>query len=839
MTIDVFTNDQGGADGTLVSTVAVVAGSLTGTGVLLNNGNGTFTYTPGVGEQGVVTFQYTITDRDGDPSTATATITLLADSTPQVVNVVAAVDDDALGGNAASTTGDIDANAGESPLSASEATYNGQITVNFGGDTGTVSFANLHGTSGTVGTETVNYSWNGGTNTLTATGPRGVLFTVSLTPSGAYTVNLVDNVLHAAGGNETSAPVVNLNYRATDSDGDSNTTGILAVTFNDDAPTLGVVQNQQISNTPADPTATGTLHFVAGADGAGTAMTIGANMTGITSGGRAIFTQQVGNVLTGYADTDSSGGVSVGDTAVFTLTVNPTAGTSGQYVFDLLAPLDGNTVNVSVGSGSSFGVGPSNSVIVGDTATATQLALVTGWEPTGGFTPAELSAWQAGGIPTMTQRADINGSTAGWGLANNNFDAGEFLRFDFGVLNDYDGPGGYTPPVAGPFANISYASFSFANWGATDSIIFVVHYTNNTTATFTRNAATHPSTFTINSPPGTQIAWIDTYMSSGSIKLDLTDLGVTSTVVDRTIPFTLQLTDGDGDTTTTAAFTVRVGNGLVPSAPAPQEVLKWGAAEAEALTYGDAQNDNDATGVGTTSAATAQAQLREQGQSNALVAASLVALAGADMAIQDSPLQVVHEEVRLAANNIEFGVADNVPQFDITQAVPAEFEAFDRLEIDTAEFAVQSDMPTTQAWGSNGIDVQDMPVDRPLFEAFGDTALQTDMGTSLLAPNVEAGMIDALLLVRQGAVEAGEQVTTSLQEVVADTFSERAVDTILDHLTSPVGESLASAGHGLLADAGDNLAAMLIDMPVSNDIVSHISTVSLTDHLQEMASTQA
>ena len=156
VTVNVFANDDRGADDTLVSTVAVVAGSLSGTGTLVNNGDGSFTYTPGAGETGIVTFQYSITDRDGDPSTATATITLLADSVPVPVNVVAAVDDDALlGSNAASTAGDIDANLGEPGATPSEAIYTGAIAVNFGGDAGTVSFANLHGAFALVGTERV------------------------------------------------------------------------------------------------------------------------------------------------------------------------------------------------------------------------------------------------------------------------------------------------------------------------------------------------------------------------------------------------------------------------------------------------------------------------------------------------------------------------------------------------------------------------------------------------------------------------------------------------------------------------------------------------------------
>ena len=44
------------------------------TGTLVTNANGTFTYTPGAGEQGTVTFDYTITDGDGDTSRAKVTV---------------------------------------------------------------------------------------------------------------------------------------------------------------------------------------------------------------------------------------------------------------------------------------------------------------------------------------------------------------------------------------------------------------------------------------------------------------------------------------------------------------------------------------------------------------------------------------------------------------------------------------------------------------------------------------------------------------------------------------------------------------------------------------------
>jgi large repetitive protein len=821
ITVNVIANDVRGADGVnLASGVAVVAGSLTGTGTLAYNGNGTFTYTPGAGEIGPVTFQYTITDADNDSDPATVTLTLLADSTPQVANVIAAVDDEGLSGGIVGllANGDIDANIGDSGAGlGDERIFVGQINVNFGGDTGTVSFENLHGTTALVGTETVTYGWNAGNSTLTATGPRGALFTVNLTPSGTYTVTLLDNVLHASGGNETSALVVNLNYLASDSDGDTDGTGVLAITFNDDAPTLGIVQNQQASNTASDPVSIGTLHFAPGADGAGSTMTINANMTGITSGGRAIFTQQSGNVLTGYADTDGSGGVTVGvDVPVFTLTVNATAGTSGQYVFDLLQPLDGTTVNASIGQGSSFGVGPTDSVIVSNGAT--QLALVTGWEPTGGFTPAELALWQGGGIPVLTQRSDINGSTAGWGLQNNVFNAGEFLRFDFGVVNDYDGPGGYVPPAAGPLANVSYATFRFSNnWDTGDSVIFVVHYTNNTTATFTRNAATDSSTFTINSPAGTQIAWIDAYQSGGAFKLDLTDVGVTSTVVDRTIPFTLQLTDADGDATTSNAFTVRVGGGLTPLTPAAMAGINLAKF---------AMDDADSA------SAPQQIQQREQTQSNSLMAASLIALVGADVAMpesvsgtlpDDAPVRDVGLDPLLSIAGLSDPITDAGSKDIVTDKVPV-METIKPIELD--------DMPHTQLWETTGLAPQEMPVVQQAPIAINDAVQLPNSGASMLSLPTDTGLVDALLLARAVPVEAVEPQLAALQDIIADTLNDNGIDQLLDQLAGPVGESPLMGGN-------DDVASALINMPVANDAFSHFSGPSIADQLQDMATTQA
>uniref|UniRef100_UPI001AEDBF23 hypothetical protein n=1 Tax=Mesorhizobium sp. M2D.F.Ca.ET.225.01.1.1 TaxID=2563942 RepID=UPI001AEDBF23 len=95
-------------------------------------------------------------------------------NTPTSGTATATVDDDGLaGGNPASTTGDINANVGDADGPASsEASFSGTLGGSLGGDgagANGFSFATLNGTSGTVGQENVAYSWDAGTNTLTAT----------------------------------------------------------------------------------------------------------------------------------------------------------------------------------------------------------------------------------------------------------------------------------------------------------------------------------------------------------------------------------------------------------------------------------------------------------------------------------------------------------------------------------------------------------------------------------------------------------------------------------------------------------------------------------------------
>src|SRR5204863_5293351 len=121
-------NDIQGADSVANSAVAAVAGTLTGAGTLANNGNGTFTYTPAAGEQGTVSFDYTITDGDGDVSRATVTLSLLADSTPTIsVAGDNTVDEAALGARPGEPAG--------SNAASPDETAAGTIAIATGGDT--------------------------------------------------------------------------------------------------------------------------------------------------------------------------------------------------------------------------------------------------------------------------------------------------------------------------------------------------------------------------------------------------------------------------------------------------------------------------------------------------------------------------------------------------------------------------------------------------------------------------------------------------------------------------------------------------------------------------------
>ncbi|MCL6698541.1 DUF5801 domain-containing protein [Sphingomonas sp. NSE70-1] len=318
--------------------------------------DGSYEFQSDASGSGVTNGTFTVTDGDGDPVTANWAFNITDANVPTAGTSAARLDDDGLAGNnPASSTGDIDANVGElAPANSNEAIFHGQLTLNFGGDgPGTVTFAAMNNLTGTVGTETVRYTWAG--STLTATvegGPRNgtVLFDIVVNQTtGEYTLTLRDNVIHAAGGNETSAPNVPLTYTVTDSDNSpaGGVNGTLNIEFNDDAPTLsnvvgasGVTLDETsagtpagfpISNTSAAAMITATQAF--GADGAaavnsvvyGLAITGGPG-TGLftTAGNFAITLVQVdANTIEGrYNGSNVAFTIDIGTDGRVTLTQN-------------------------------------------------------------------------------------------------------------------------------------------------------------------------------------------------------------------------------------------------------------------------------------------------------------------------------------------------------------------------------------------------------------------------------------------------------------------------------------------------------------------------------------
>ncbi|TGS13932.1 hypothetical protein EN852_016055, partial [Mesorhizobium sp. M2E.F.Ca.ET.209.01.1.1] len=233
VTIDVFANDIGGADGTQSSTVTLVAGSLTGgTGTLVNNGNGTFTYTPAAGEDAPVSFKYTITDGDGDKSEATATITLVTDSTPTItvtptggepaVDAQAVVDEKGLPAG----TGEL---ADPAPNTDNSETTTGTFNISTGGDT--LQKLEIADKDGNLVDVTSGGTVQGHNGDLTVTLNGGVY---------SYSYTLANNVTNAdptKTGAADQAIGENFAVTVTDSDGDQASAS-LTVNVNDDGPSI-------------------------------------------------------------------------------------------------------------------------------------------------------------------------------------------------------------------------------------------------------------------------------------------------------------------------------------------------------------------------------------------------------------------------------------------------------------------------------------------------------------------------------------------------------------------------------------------------------------------------
>ena len=358
---------------------------------------------------------YTVTDSDGDTVTADIDFNITDANTPTANATSALVDDEGLTDGIAGGTGDAaDANA---DADNNESTFGGTLNFNFGGDgAGTIDFASMDGTSGSVGTETVNYSWSGTTLTATISGgdrDGTQLFTVNITntTTGAYTVTLLDNVLHAEGFDENDA-TADLTFTVTDAD-NSTANGTLTVTFDDDTP-LGInPTTAHIIDLATSPAVTENLNFAAGADGIGNvtfdvaydgepAVDGSANPLSFNGSPLHLYTTDSGMTIVA-STSDTSGGITPENTG-YTVTLNG----DGTYSFN------------------SFGV-----IENGTQVSATDLTGV------GGGNTAEKGLFNIGGteqdvLMTTADGKSINTNSTEIGISDgNSFKTGEAIRFDF------------------------------------------------------------------------------------------------------------------------------------------------------------------------------------------------------------------------------------------------------------------------------------------------------------------------------------------------------------------------------------------------------------------------
>ncbi|WP_343809122.1 Ig-like domain-containing protein, partial [Alteraurantiacibacter aestuarii] len=252
--VDVFANDEAGADGVdLVNDVAVVGGTLTGAGTVDYNDDGTFTYTPASGEEGEVSFDYTITDGDGDTSRATVTITLAADSVPLVGTATnLTVDEDgfayANGDESQSDPLEIDSTESLSDTS-------GKVTVDFGEDVpsdlaGSIVFINASNLNGqlTAGGEAVTFAVDGSGNLVGSTTSLGTVITISITNAVAgsnpgevdysYSATLAHPLDQNLPGDDSEASVTlsGIEFQVTDGDDGDTGEGTFDVVIFDDVP---------------------------------------------------------------------------------------------------------------------------------------------------------------------------------------------------------------------------------------------------------------------------------------------------------------------------------------------------------------------------------------------------------------------------------------------------------------------------------------------------------------------------------------------------------------------------------------------------------------------------
>jgi len=532
------------------------------------DGSYSFTADASVTGAGSAAATYTVTDGDNDTATASISFTITDANVPTAGQTQASVDDDALaGGNPASTAGDLtDPN---SDGDNNQATFSGLLNLNFGGDgPGSVNFAAMNGLFVIVGQESVQLGWNAGTNTLTGTGPRGVLFTVEVTnpATGAYKVTLVDNVLHTSGGDENDATVV-LGFTVSDSDG-STAPGTLQISFDDDAPT--VVANTTQPVLTVDESAFGTdapFSFASvftptfGADGAAAtnsttyALGITAGPTGLvdTLTNQAVVLSVVGGVVQGRTSTSNE--------LVFTVSVaaNGTV-TLDQSRAVVHTPNSGPDQPTSLSADNLITLTATVTDADGDTATATaNIGQNLVFEDDAPVANDDIAGLTEGGPISVIFDVDTNDIDGADGLGSRTFTS---LTGTYGTITlNPDGTQTYTLTAAGQTAINALAP------GATLTDIFTYTLTD-------KDGDSDPATLTVTltgTDDGVTITNLVPEAQGGDVSVDEDDLPAGSDTAKESLTQTgtFNISAPDGVANLTIHGVQVINNGVFTPATIP------------------------------------------------------------------------------------------------------------------------------------------------------------------------------------------------------------------------------------------------------------------------------
>ncbi len=525
----------------------------TGVGTLRVNADGTWSFAAADGldqdNNPAVDFSVTVTDSDGDSASDNHSLSITDANVPTgAADTANAVDEEGLDGGLAGGSGDV---AGES------ASVSGTLSYDIGGD-GAGGFAwNTAGLPAiTAGGQAVSYSVSGDGQTLTANNSQGTVFTLSLTDlsSGAYSFTLAQALDHPAAGTEDNIDF-SFGYTLTDADG-SAANGTLAVSVDDDTPVIDSITGDSTPNSTG-ATASGQLvGFAYGADQAGE-ISLEGSLASLSSSLTALGGQQVNyylnpndssHLLASVEDNRADAFANTG-TQVFEITANDV---TGEYDFTLFQPLE-TFVSSPIGSSEQEATGPTSFYVLGAN-TGNSLAILSGYNVN------NFSDWMDGNADPETDYSilDVNGSLAGWGIDNNNYDAMEVFRLDF----DTDRGGLTSGEFDDELPPVNAVTVQFDKFSAGDVIHYVGHLSDGSTekGTYTvtdKNAANN--SFTFAAPEGTYLDYIEFAPQAGaSGKFVVASI---SSLSDQPVDldFNASLIDSDGDGTADSAFTITVG----------------------------------------------------------------------------------------------------------------------------------------------------------------------------------------------------------------------------------------------------------------------------------------